>query len=84
MSTQIHVTDSTGHPIDNASIECGGCAVTNGGSGFYSVDVDLTPTSGGFAVVAPLKMPVVYNWFVNLFSGGNVVLPDATSDGGKW
>jgi hypothetical protein len=74
MSTSIHVTDGSGNPIDNATISCNGCTVMSGGNGFYTVDVDLTPISGGFGVAAPGFLPTFCTWWNTALSGGAVPL----------
>ena len=80
MSTTIYVVDtSSGSPIDNAVISCGGCTVSSSGGGFYSVDVDLTPVSGGFGVSAPGYVPTLVSWWTTAFSGGSVGLSPVKS-----
>jgi hypothetical protein len=66
-----YIVDTSGNPISNASISCGGCAVTSGGGGYFSVDIDLEPWSGGFGVAAPGFLPTFVTWWSSL--GGHVV-----------
>jgi hypothetical protein len=85
MGTTIHVTDTSGNPITDATIFCGpGCATSNAGSGFYRADINLTPDSGLISVSAPGKIPTVETWWTYIFDGGNVAMQDAKPETSKW
>jgi hypothetical protein len=84
MGTSIYVSDTSGNPITNATILCGGCQVSNAGSGLYWVDVNLDPVSGAFTVAAPGKVPTVYNWYTNALTNGRIALEDLQAQESKW
>jgi len=84
MGTSFHVTDTSGNSISNAVISCGSCQIINSGNGFYWVSTNLAPGSGAIVVAAPGKLPVVYDWFMHIFQGGNVALPDPVKKDQKW
>ena len=86
MGTSLYVSDTSGIPIDNASLSCGtGCQSSNEGGGFYWASVNLDPASGAIVVAAPGKMPTVYTWWNQTLTHGRVALEDIPdAEGSKW